>query len=153
MTPRCRQAVYVRPLDDAVAGADAVPGSARPRTAGFGGSLAAITPCRRSGSHYAEGGHRERRVRRYRDDREDRPRRLATGRAVLGPGYVVRASDGAVARERAHGAEWRANAGFPLTVGFLYMFHDEDGTAWFKHRDTRACVSMTACRRAAGYRA
>ena len=36
---------------------------------------------------------------------------------------------------------------------YLYMFHDEDGTAWFKHRDTRAYVSMTARRRAAGYRA
>ena len=34
---------------------------------------------------------------------------------------------------------------------YLYMFHDEDGTAWFKHRDTRAYVSMTARRRAAGY--
>jgi len=35
---------------------------------------------------------------------------------------------------------------------YLYMFHDEDGAAWFKHRDTRAYVSMTARRRAAGYR-
>ena len=35
---------------------------------------------------------------------------------------------------------------------YLYMFHDEDGTAWFKHRDTRAYVSMTARWRAAGYR-
>ncbi len=35
---------------------------------------------------------------------------------------------------------------------YLYMFHDEDGTAWFKHRDTRAYMSMTARRRAAGYR-
>ena len=35
---------------------------------------------------------------------------------------------------------------------YLYMFHDEDGTAWFKHRDTRAYISMTARRRAAGYR-
>ena len=34
---------------------------------------------------------------------------------------------------------------------YLYMFHDEDGTAWFKHRDTRAYVSMTARERAAGY--
>ena len=34
---------------------------------------------------------------------------------------------------------------------YLYMFHDEDGTAWFKHRDSRAYVTMTA--RAAGYRA
>ena len=34
---------------------------------------------------------------------------------------------------------------------YLYMFHDEDGAAWFKHRDTRAYVSMTARQRAAGY--
>ena len=34
---------------------------------------------------------------------------------------------------------------------YLYMYHDEDGTAWFKHRDTRAYVSMTARRRAAGH--
>ena len=34
---------------------------------------------------------------------------------------------------------------------YLYLFHDEDGTAWFKHRDTRAYVSMTARQRAAGY--
>ena len=34
---------------------------------------------------------------------------------------------------------------------YLYMYHDEDGTAWFKHRDTRAYVSMTARRSAAGY--
>ena len=27
---------------------------------------------------------------------------------------------------------------------YLYMFHDEDGTAWFKHRDTRAYVFMAA---------
>ena len=35
---------------------------------------------------------------------------------------------------------------------YLYMFHDEDGTAWFKHRDTRAYISMTARERAAGRR-
>ena len=34
---------------------------------------------------------------------------------------------------------------------YLYMFHDEDGTAWFKHRDTRDYVSMTARQRAAGH--
>ncbi len=33
---------------------------------------------------------------------------------------------------------------------YLYMFHDEDGTAWFKHRDTRAYRSMRARKRAAG---
>ena len=32
---------------------------------------------------------------------------------------------------------------------YLYMFHDEAGTAWFKHRDTRAYVSMSARRQAA----
>jgi len=31
---------------------------------------------------------------------------------------------------------------------YLYMFHDEDGTAWFKHRDTRAYVSVSARRQA-----
>ena len=34
---------------------------------------------------------------------------------------------------------------------YLYLFHDENGTAWFKHRDTRAYVSMSARQRAAGY--
>ena len=27
---------------------------------------------------------------------------------------------------------------------YLYLFHDENGTAWFRHRSTRAWVSMTA---------
>ena len=43
---------------------------------------------------------------------------------------------------------------------YLYMYHDEDGTAWFKQSlprtpirgDTRAYVSMTARRSAAGTR-
>ena len=35
---------------------------------------------------------------------------------------------------------------------YFYLFHDEDGTAWFKHRDTRMHVTMTARQRAAGYR-
>ena len=25
---------------------------------------------------------------------------------------------------------------------YLYLFHDENGVAWFKHRDTRQSVSM-----------
>ena len=33
---------------------------------------------------------------------------------------------------------------------YLYMFHDGDGTARFKHRDTRAHVTMTVPRRAGG---
>jgi len=32
----------------------------------------------------------------------------------------------------------------------MYMFHDEDGTGWFKHRDTRAYVPFPARRQAAG---
>ena len=33
---------------------------------------------------------------------------------------------------------------------YMYLFHDEDGTAWFKHRDTRVHVTMTARQCAAG---
>ena len=29
---------------------------------------------------------------------------------------------------------------------YFYMFHDPDGTAWFKHRDSRAHVTVTARR-------
>ena len=32
----------------------------------------------------------------------------------------------------------------------MYLFHDEDGTARFKHRETRAHVTVTARLRAAG---
>ena len=49
---------------------------------------------------------------------------------------------GVLSAERAH-RNWAGH--------YLYMFHDEDGTAWFKHRDTRAYVSMTARQRAAEY--
>ena len=41
----------------------------------------------------------------------------------------------------------------PLYAGrYLYMFHDEEGTAWFRRYDARAWVSMSARRRAAGER-
>ena len=42
---------------------------------------------------------------------------------------------GVLSAERAH-RNWAGH--------YLYMFHDEDGAAWFKHRDTRVYVSMTA---------
>ena len=29
---------------------------------------------------------------------------------------------------------------------YFYMFHDRDGAAWFKHRGSRAYVTMTARR-------
>lgn len=32
---------------------------------------------------------------------------------------------------------------------YLYMFHDEDGTGWFKHRGTRAYLPFSARRQAA----
>lgn len=35
---------------------------------------------------------------------------------------------------------------------YLYLFHDEDGTAWFKHRDTRAYLAMSARREASARR-
>ena len=35
---------------------------------------------------------------------------------------------------------------------YLYMFHDEEGTAWFRRYDARAWVSMSAGRRAVGER-
>lgn len=30
---------------------------------------------------------------------------------------------------------------------FMYLFHDEKGVAWFKHRNTRKCVTMRPGRR------
>ena len=47
---------------------------------------------------------------------------------------------GVLSAERSH-RNWAGH--------YLYMFHDEDGTAWFKHRDTRVYVSMTARQNAA----
>lgn len=35
---------------------------------------------------------------------------------------------------------------------FRYMFHDEEGTAWFRRYDRKVWVSMNAERRAAGER-
>jgi len=31
---------------------------------------------------------------------------------------------------------------------YMYMFHDENGAAWFKHRDTRAYLTLSARREA-----
>lgn len=56
------------------------------------------------------------------------------------------------AREaRMHGARRRPRAAGAIRAGHdLCLFHDEDGTAWFKHREIRAHVTVTARRRAAG---
>ena len=46
-----------------------------------------------------------------------------------------------------------ASPGDRLYAGrFRYMFHDEEGTAWFRRYDRKAWVSMSAERRAAGER-
>ncbi len=50
-----------------------------------------------------------------------------------------------------HGARRRPRAAGAIRAGHdLCLFHDEDGTAWFKHREIRAHVTVTARRRAAG---
>ena len=48
---------------------------------------------------------------------------------------------GLLSAERAN-ARWAGH--------YMYMFHDEDGTAWFKHRDTRAYMPFSKRRQAAG---
>ena len=46
-----------------------------------------------------------------------------------------------------------ADANERLYAGrYRYMFHDEEGTAWFRRYDRKAWVSMSAERRAAGER-
>ena len=87
-----------------------------------------------------------RRERHERFDRGARSRRRFPPRfrVVRDAEEVFRAAilAGVLSAERSHG-NWAGH--------YLYMFHDEAGTAWFKHRDTRAYVSMPA-RRAGGER-
>ena len=75
--------------------------------------------------------------------RRDRRRRAASGlRVVRDAEAVFRLGilAGVLSVERSE-RNWAGH--------YLYLFHDEDGTAWFKHRDTRACVPMSARRQAA----
>lgn len=81
--------------------------------------------------------------------RDAKPRERRRGappaiRVVEGAETVFRAAIGAGVLSAEPAA--RAYAGY-----HLYMFHDGNGTAWFKHRDTRAYVSMSARHCAAGY--
>lgn len=74
-----------------------------------------------------------------------RNRRRGTGpriRIVRDAEEVFRAAilAGVLSAERSDG-NWAGH--------YMYMFHDEDGAAWFKHRDTRSYVSLSARRRAA----
>ena len=79
---------------------------------------------------------------RRRERRGRMPARAPSIRVVRDAEEVFRAAILAdvLSAERAH-RNWAGH--------YLYMFHDEDGTAWFKHRDTRAYVSMTARQNAA----
>ena len=96
-----------------------------------------------AGCQDAEGENRGCRVRRDRDDHEDRPGGHATGRATPGYGYVVRAGDSAVVRECAHGPERQANAGFSLIVGF----ENPDGSAYVPLARPRASPGAVSGRR------
>ena len=75
--------------------------------------------------------------------RRDRRRRATSGlRVVRDAEAVFRTAilAGVLSAERSE-RNWAGH--------YLYLFHDEDGAAWFKHRDTRAYVSMSARRQAA----
>ena len=75
--------------------------------------------------------------------RRDRRRRATSGlRVVRDAEAVFRTAilSGLLSAERSV-RNWAGH--------YLYLFHDEDGAAWFKHRDTRAYVSMSARRQAA----
>lgn len=86
------------------------------------------------------GGRRERRRRRVaaRNGAGDRPRI----RVVRDAEEVFREAilAGVLSAERSD-RNWAGH--------YLYLFHDEDGAAWFRHRDTRARVPMRARRGAA----
>ena len=74
---------------------------------------------------------------RGRRDRRRAPKRTAVRDAEA----VFRAAilAGVLSADRAD-ARWAGH--------YFYLLHDEDGTAWFKHRDTRAHVTMSARREA-----
>ena len=78
---------------------------------------------------------------RGRRDRRRAPKR----RAVRDAEAVFRAAilAGLLSAERAD-ARWAGH--------YFYLFHDEAGTAWFKHRDTHAHLALSARREAASRR-
>ena len=86
--------------------------------------------------------------------RHGRRRERRRGGAPLGtrvPAIRVVEDTGAVFRDAIFAGVLSADRAAQTWAGhYLYMFHDEDGTAWFKHRDTRAYVSVSARQRASG---
>ncbi len=63
------------------------------------------------------------------------------------PGITVEEDAGAVFRTAIAAGVLSAEPGARNWAGdYFYMFHDGDGAAWFKHRDSRTHVTMTARR-------
>ena len=61
------------------------------------------------------------------------------------PDIIVEEDAGAVFRAAIATGVLSAEPGERNWAGhYFYMFHDGDGAAWFKHRDSRAHVTMTA---------
>ena len=68
-------------------------------------------------------------------------------RRPVPPGIAVEEEAGAVFRAAIAAGVLSGEPGERNWAGhYFYMFHDRDGAAWFKHRDSRAHVTMTAQR-------
>lgn len=75
---------------------------------------------------------------------------MRRNRAPRPPAIQVVRDAEAVFEEAIDGGALSADPAHPLHAGrYMYMFHDEDGTAWFKNRDTREYLAMRARKRAA----
>ena len=87
-----------------------------------------------------------RRNRRRKRDRAMKGRRRRSERCREPRVQVVR-DDEAVFRAAILAGVLSADQGGDAWAGhYMYMFHDGDGTAWFKHRDTRAYLPVSARR-------
>ena len=68
-------------------------------------------------------------------------------RRAMPPGITVEDDAGAVFRAAIAAGVLSAEPGDRNWAGhYFYMFHDRNGAAWFKHRDSRTHVTMTAQR-------
>ena len=68
-------------------------------------------------------------------------------RRPVPPEITVEEDAGAVFRAAIAAGVLSAERGARNWAGhYFYMFHDRDGAAWFKHRDSRTHVTMTAWR-------
>ena len=68
-------------------------------------------------------------------------------RRAMPPGITVEDDAGAVFRAAIAAGVLSVEPGDRNWAGhYFYMFHDRNGAAWFKHRDSRTHVTMTAQR-------